>query len=89
MLALRGTNDYLSSAVEHERIVRLAPHAVALEVPGLDHHMHERVSLEGALREPWGGTFSPAAARMLVDFFRTPQVFTDNGESGYKAPRAP
>ncbi len=89
VLALRGTNDYLSSAVEHERIVRLAPNAVALEVPGLDHHMHERISLEEALREPWGGTFSPAAARVLVDFFRAPQTFTDSGGSGYKAPRAP
>jgi pimeloyl-ACP methyl ester carboxylesterase len=89
VLALRGTNDYLSSAVEHERIVQLAPHAVAHEVPGLDHHMHERASLEEALREPWGGTFSPTAAQALVDFFRKAQTFTDNRESGYKAPRAP
>jgi pimeloyl-ACP methyl ester carboxylesterase len=89
VLALRGTNDYLSSAVEHERIVQLAPRAVALEVPGLDHHMHERPSLLEALREPWGGTFSPAAAQVLSAFFGDPQTFTDSHLPGYKPARVP
>jgi pimeloyl-ACP methyl ester carboxylesterase len=79
VLALRGTHDYLSSAAEHERIVQLAARAAALEVPGLDHHMHQRPSLLEALREPWGGEFNPAAASVLIDFFRDPQAFTGLG----------
>jgi pimeloyl-ACP methyl ester carboxylesterase len=70
VLALRGTADYLSSQSEHERIVALAPHARAVEVPNLDHHMHERSDARSAQREPWGGSFSPAAAQVLAEFFR-------------------
>ncbi len=69
VLALRGTSDFSSSAIEHERIARLAPNVTVAEVPGLDHHMHERGSSLEALREPWGGTFHPSAARLLAEFF--------------------
>lgn len=69
VLALRGSCDYLSTTSEHERIARLSPRVTVREVPGLDHHMHERSDLGEALREPWGGSFSPRAVEALVEFY--------------------
>jgi uncharacterized protein len=40
-----------------------------ISVPGVDHFMHERSSIDDAVRHPWGGEFSSRSAQLLCDFF--------------------
>lgn len=70
VLAVHAEYDTLTRSSDLQRIAELCgERGTFLELPGIDHFMHARGSLEEAVRTPWGGTFSPAAARALLDFF--------------------
>jgi uncharacterized protein len=70
VLALHGSSDWLSLAEDSAEVARLAPRGEYQELPGIDHMMHARPSVEAAFAEPWGGDFTPLAVDALVDFYR-------------------
>ena len=70
VLALQGACDWLTEWEHMVRIAELCPRGEALQLPGLDHNMHRRASLEEAFASPWGGTFDPSGSEALVRFFR-------------------
>lgn len=53
-----------------ELAARVGPRAHLVYLRGVDHFMHERPSLEEAVRIPWGGRFSERAAMMILGFVR-------------------
>jgi len=70
VLALHGGCDWLSELADLQTIASLARRGEWAEIDGLDHLMHQRESLEAAFAQPFGGSFSDAAGRALVAFFR-------------------
>jgi hypothetical protein len=71
LLALHGSCDWLSEWDDLVRIAELcAPASELIQLPGIDHLMHERESLEQAFATLWGGSFSPAVGEALAQFFR-------------------
>jgi pimeloyl-ACP methyl ester carboxylesterase len=71
LLALHGSCDWLSEWEDLARIAELcAPASELIQLPGLDHFMHLRPSLEQAFATPWDGSYSPAAGDALAHFFR-------------------
>lgn len=71
VLAVHAEYDTLTQAGDLQRIAELCGGGGQfVEVPGVDHFMHARGSLDEAVRTPWGGEFSTEAARVLIHFFR-------------------
>jgi hypothetical protein len=70
VLALHGSSDFLGFAEHSAHLAELAPRGRYLELPGVDHMMHVRASVEEAFAEPFAGTFTPAALNALVAFYR-------------------
>jgi pimeloyl-ACP methyl ester carboxylesterase len=67
VLALHGSCDWLSERDDLARIAELrAQHSTFIELPGIDHHMHRRDSLEQAFATPWGGEWSPSVGAALL-----------------------
>ncbi|HMI89977.1 MAG TPA: PDZ domain-containing protein [Polyangiales bacterium] len=60
LLALHGSCDWLSEWQDLVRIAELcAPASERLQLPGIDHLLHQRESLEQAFATLWGGSYSP------------------------------
>jgi alpha-beta hydrolase superfamily lysophospholipase len=70
LLALHGSCDWLSERDDLARIAELrGRHGTLIELPGIDHHMHLRDSLEQAFATPWGGEWSPSVGAALLAFW--------------------
>ncbi len=71
VLAIAAELDIIVPAAALEELVsRIGPRGRFACLPGVDHFMHNRSSLEEAVRTPWGGAFSEKAALMILEFFR-------------------
>ena len=71
LLASHGSCDWLSEWDDLVRIAELcAPDSELIQLPGIDHLMHLRESLEQAFATLWGGSFSPTVGEALARFFR-------------------
>jgi alpha-beta hydrolase superfamily lysophospholipase len=70
LLALHGGCDWLSELGDLQAIARLCGRfGQWRQLPGIDHHMHLRTSLQEAFTVPWGGSFSRAPGAALIAFF--------------------
>jgi uncharacterized protein len=70
VLALHGSADFLGFGEHSAHIAGLAPRGRYVELPGMDHMMHVRATIEEAFAEPFAGTFTPAALDALLAFYR-------------------
>lgn len=71
VLAVHAEYDIIVPEVALRRLAAIPSSASRFcSFPGVDHFFHQRASLAEAVAEPWGGTFSLAAAQLLIDFFR-------------------
>ena len=70
LLAVHAQYDTIVPEIALRRLVQSASgRSQFVSLPGIDHFMHERASLEEAVAIPWGGKFSQAAAQCLTQFF--------------------
>lgn len=71
VLAVHAEYDILTREAQLRRICQVVgEHAELVLLPGVDHFMHRRKSMEEAVAVPWGGSFDPVVTEMLLDFFR-------------------
>ncbi len=82
VLALHAEYDILTQAEDlHALVQATGKNARFLSVPGVDHFMHERASMEDAVRVPFSGAFSPKVTAVFLEFLRSvidqkkPKVF--------------
>ena len=69
VLAVSPEFDILTERSDHERIVSLVGVRSRMVVlPGVDHFMHRRESLEEATRVPWGGLYAPECSDLVGRF---------------------